>query len=410
MSGRRPPIGTHFPATVSPPLDPPAPAAAGDGSDDRLLFWMTQGLLVGLLMAALLTLKTAVLDGIVGSHTATLMVLVRLAIYLFDVTLLACIYRRPFFRRLQGGRRFSAALAACLAVVAIDTTISPLVIRWVAPVGLSLSLRYPWLLMLHRIATCLTWSLAYHMLEQRAAVRQATRAATSARLEATEAELALRQSEITRLGQQIEPHFLFNALSAILACRHDPEAVESVTAALADYLRFCLSRSGGPEPLAHELDAIEQLLAVHEARFAGDLSCRVTSSPAARRVPVPPLLLGPLVDNALKYGGRTATGPRSVVVEARVRDDRLVVEVTNTGRWVEPDPARSGTGLANLRRRLELSGLEHRVALEPHDGSVTARVELPSKPPAAPAAGGSGGCHADSAAAAHGSVEHEAHA
>lgn len=364
--------------TVSPPCGAPDPAAGSDGIDDRLLFWMTQGLLFGLLATALVALKTAVLDGIIGRQAATLTVLLRLAICLVDATLLTWIYRQPGFRGLGGVRRFAATLAACLVVAAVDTAISRLAMLSILPEALPLVHQYPWLLAVHRFAICMTWSLAHHMLEQRAAARQAARAVAAARLRATEAELALRQSELERLGQQIEPHFLFNALSAVLACRHDPDAVESVTAALAEYLRFCLSRGAGPEPLSHELDAIEQLLAVHEARFAGDLSCRVTSSPAARRVLVPPLLLGPLVDNALKYGSRTATGPRSVVVEARIRDGHLVVEVTNTGCWVEPPVDRPGTGLANLRRRLELSGVAHRLSLEPHDGGVTATVALPA--------------------------------
>lgn len=154
----------------------------------------------------------------------------------------------------------------------------------------------------------------------------------------------------------------------MLACRRDPAAVEAVTTALADYLRFCLSRHDGPEPLAHELDAIELLLSVHEARFRDALACRVTSSPAARRVCVPPLLLDPLVENALKFGGRTSTsGVRSVTVEARVHGEQLLIEVTNSGCWVEPTPDRPGTGLVNLRRRLEVG---------PGDGVVTARVVL----------------------------------
>ncbi len=82
-------------------------------------------------------------------------------------------------------------------------------------------------------------------------------------------------------------------------------------------------------------------------------------------VPVPPLLVGPLVDNALKYGSQTSRGARSVAVEARVHGDQLVIEVTNSGAWVEPKGDRLGTGLANLRRRLEI---------EARAGSVTARV------------------------------------
>ena len=342
--------------------------------DHRLLFWLTQGLYFGIVALALVVFKATVLDGLIGPDLATRTILVRLVILGLDVALLAAIYRLPAFRRITGTVPFAAATAAaCLAVAAFDGALSLLVIRAFLPGSVPMLERYPLLATVHRIMLCVVWSVAHHALEQRRASRRAAR-------RALEMELALRQSELERLGQQIEPHFLFNALSAVLACRHDPAAVEALTTALADYLRFCLARHGGPEPLAHELDAIELLLSVHEARFRDSLSCRVTSAPAARRVAVPPLLLGPLVDNALKYGAQTSPGPRSVTVEARVTGGQLVVEVTNSGTWVEPKAGRPGTGLANLRRRLELSGLEHQFELEAHAGVVTARVTLPASP------------------------------
>ena len=357
--------------TASPPQDVPEPAGR---LDHRLLFWLTQGLFFGIVALGLVVFKMTVLDGLIGPDLATRTILVRLVILGLDVVLLAVIYRQPAFRRITGTVPFAAATAAaCLLVTAFDSGLSRFVIRSFLPGSVPVLEQYPLLATIHRLGLCVAWSVAHHALEQRRASRQAAR-------QAIEMELALRHSELERLGQQIEPHFLFNALSAVLACRHDPEAVEAVTTALADYLRFCLSRHGGPEPLAHELDAIELLLSVHEARFRGSLSCRVTSDPAARRMAVPPLLLGPLVDNALKYGAQTSPEPRSVAVEARVTGGQLVVEVTNSGTWVEPAADRPGTGLANLRRRLELSGLEHRLDIEARAGVVTARVTLPASP------------------------------
>jgi len=165
---------------------------------------------------------------------------------------------------------------------------------------------------------CLVWTAVYFLLEQRASLREKGRQAAAAELRAARAEVALRESELERLGQQIEPHFLFNALSAVLACRHDPDAVEVVTSALSDYLRFCLSRGNKPEPLAYELDAVEQLLVVQEARLDEDLHCSVASAPTARQTEVPPLVLAPLVDNALKYAFKTSPAPWKVAITARV--------------------------------------------------------------------------------------------
>jgi hypothetical protein len=356
--------------TAHPPPHGTTPPDHRD--DDRLLFWLALGLSLGVAASALLVLKAAVLDRLVGPDLASRTILARLAILACDFVLLSVIYRQPTFRKLRGTMPFVAATAAaCVAVTAIDAMLSTLLARLLLPGSQPILEQYPLLATVHRFTICVAWSIVDHALAQRSAIRRAAH-------RETEAILALRQSELARLGQQIEPHFLFNALSVVLACRHDPDAVEAVTTALADYLRFCLSRHGGPEPLAQELDAIELLLSVHEARFRGTLTCRVTSSPTARRVCVPPLLLDPLVDNALKFGGRTCVGPRTVVVEARVHGTTLVIEVTNSGSWVEPTHGRLGTGLVNLRRRLELTGLDARLEVGPGDGVVTARVVLPT--------------------------------
>jgi two-component system, LytTR family, sensor kinase len=166
----------------------------------------------------------------------------------------------------------------------------------------------------------------------------------------------------------------------VLACRHDAAAVEAVTSALSDYLRFCLSRRNKTAPLADELDAVEQLLVVQKARLDEDLHCSVASAPSARRAEVPPLVLAPLVDNALKYAFKTSTAPWKVAITARVAADRLVIEVANSGQWVKPDPARPGLGLANLRRRLQLHGIDHALDFEAESGLVTARLSLPLAP------------------------------
>jgi LytS/YehU family sensor histidine kinase len=165
----------------------------------------------------------------------------------------------------------------------------------------------------------------------------------------------------------------------LLACRHDPDGVEAVTTALGDYLRFSLARTAEHEPLGQELDAVEQLLSIHEARFCETLRCSVAASLTARRQLVPPLLLAPLVDNALKYGGQTSPLPRRVAVEAGLEADGLVVTVSNSGRWIEPEASAAGTGLSSLRRRLELLEIAYQLGFHEAHGVVTARLVLPAQ-------------------------------
>ena len=90
------------------------------------------------------------------------------------------------------------------------------------------------------------------------------------------------------------------------------------------------------------------------------------------------MVLAPLVDNALKFASQTCHPPWEIAVTARVADHRLVITVSNSGRWAAADSARQGTGLANLRRRLELSGVDHQLDLREEGGTVTATLSLPA--------------------------------
>lgn len=199
-------------------------------------------------------------------------------------------------------------------------------------------------------------------------------------LRAAEAEVALRTSELTRLEAQLQPHFLFNALTAVLACRHDPEAVARVTIGLSEHLRSCLARRPTLAPLGGEIDALEHYLAVQRARFGKQLECRIECSAEARNVSVPPVIIEPLLDNALKHGSRSSTDPLRIVIDGRIEGETLVVTVENSGAWIEPEvDGRTGIGLANLRKRLELLGVpEARLEIGPMAGGVRARLRLPS--------------------------------
>ena len=169
------------------------------------------------------------------------------------------------------------------------------------------------------------------------------------------AEAAARTLELQQLQEQMNPHFLFNALNAVLAIKDDPDAVESVIRDLADYLRFVLGEARTFEPLSRELHALEKYLGVQQARFGKNLSCRVTCDRAALAALVPPMLIQPLLENAFNYGSQTSSMPLRVNVTAKVVEDWLEVVVANSGRWVEPDKTRSpSTGIRSLRKRLAL--------------------------------------------------------
>jgi len=215
--------------------------------------------------------------------------------------------------------------------------------------------------------------------------------AIDAELRMLKAEAIARESEVRQLQEQMNPHFLFNALNAVVASKHDPEAVESVTRDLSDFLRFTLGQARTYEPLSRELQALEKYLAVQQARFGENLVCRIACDRAAHSVLVPPMLIQPLLENALHYGAETSTMPLKVEVTAKVADGRLEVVVANTGRWVSPDTTRSpSTGIRSLRKRLALLiGDDATVdtVIDPDlDGGwvrVVIRLPVPAAPPTA---------------------------
>ena len=184
---------------------------------------------------------------------------------------------------------------------------------------------------------------------------EAEATAIDAELRMLKAEAAARTFELRQLQEQMNPHFLFNALNAVVASKHDPEAVETVTRDLADYLRFTLGEARTFEPLSRELQALEKYLGVQQARFGENLVCRIACDRAAHSVLVPPMLIQPLLENALHYGAQTSSMPLKVEVTAKVVEGRLEVVVANSGRWLPPDATRSPTtGIRSLRKRLEL--------------------------------------------------------
>jgi LytS/YehU family sensor histidine kinase len=220
---------------------------------------------------------------------------------------------------------------------------------------------------------------------------RAEAAAGAATNRALEAVSLAQQHELRQLQAQVNPHFLFNSLNTVAAIKDDPEAVEQVTQDLADYLRFALRDAGTLEPLSRELRALVKYLSVQKRRFGSNLDCRITADTAAPRVLVPPMMIQPLLENALHYGSKTSAMPLRVTVRAHVHDGWLQVAVANSGQWVPPDPARSpNTGIHSLRRRLKLLIDETAtVDVEPesdNDGDcVRVVIRLPVTPKGRPA-------------------------
>jgi two-component system, LytTR family, sensor kinase len=168
-----------------------------------------------------------------------------------------------------------------------------------------------------------------------------------------EGRLAAAQLQMLRL--QLHPHFLLNTLNAISALIHkDVEVADRMVAQLGDLLRLLLDRFGAPEvTLEEELEFLNRYLEIEQERYGARLRVREQVEAGLLRAWLPPLILQPLVENALKHGiGPGKKGGRITVRARRDRKQgRLRLEVEDNGVGLAPD-YRLGVGLSNTYARL----------------------------------------------------------
>lgn len=161
-------------------------------------------------------------------------------------------------------------------------------------------------------------------------------------------------ARLAELQSRIRPHFLFNTLNTALSLvRLDPSRAEDVLEDLAELFRVALTDSGESVSLAEEVELAQRYLAIEQIRFGQRLKVSWELDPAAGEARVPPLLLQPLVENAVRHGVEPAAEGGTIRVRTRVRHGRALISIANT---VPPSPSRPGSGiaLANVRERLQL--------------------------------------------------------
>jgi signal transduction histidine kinase len=196
-------------------------------------------------------------------------------------------------------------------------------------------------------------------------------------------ETELAQAQLRALKAQLQPHFLFNTLHAItVLIRHDAEAATRTVMRLADLLRMTLVDADRPEvPLERELRFLRLYLEIEQTRFRDRLEVIWDVAPGLELAAVPPLLLQPLVENALKHGVQARGSAGRVVIAAAANNGTLTLRVTDNGPGLgaAADTSGSGIGLASTRGRLEkIFGSAHRFTIgDVPGGGVSAVVEIP---------------------------------
>lgn len=200
-----------------------------------------------------------------------------------------------------------------------------------------------------------------------------------------EATALAREAELRALQYQLQPHFLFNTLNSISALVADGRGSDAtrMIARLGDLLRATLERGDIREvTLAEELSLTEHYLDIEKARLGRRLQMDMRVGPGVLQARVPPLLLQPLVENAIRHGIAPRAAGGSIQLGIERQRDVLSIELRNEGvPSPESDPSGHSTaiGLSNVRQRLiTLHPGKHTLdfAVAP-DGTCTVRITLP---------------------------------
>ena len=189
---------------------------------------------------------------------------------------------------------------------------------------------------------------------------------------------ATTTARLTELQSRIRPHFLFNTLnSAIALVRAEPRKAETLLEDLSDLFRHALMDQGESVTLADEIALARRYLAIEQVRFGDRLQIEWSLDAAADGARLPPLLLQPLVENAVRHGVEPSASGAQLRISTQRRGKVVVIKVSNT---VPAGPGNAGAGeaLRNVRERLALlHDLQGQFRSGQKNGVFQVRMEVP---------------------------------
>ena len=193
------------------------------------------------------------------------------------------------------------------------------------------------------------------------------------------------QQRIQIMLSQIQPHFLYNTLSAIqYLCNHNPEAAGAMTEKFSRYLLGNMSalKDDGEIPFARELEHTQIYLAIEQSRYEDLLQIEYDITCTDFKLPT--LTLQPIVENAVRHGARGKKGTGTVIIATREHPDRYEITVSDDGPGFDPeapalaDDGREHIGIANVRDRLKQIGGDLHIRSERGKGTLVT-IEIPKK-------------------------------
>lgn len=172
-----------------------------------------------------------------------------------------------------------------------------------------------------------------------------------------DAELLLRDAELSKLRQQLQPHFLFNSLNSISALvGSQPEQARKMIQQLSDFLRGTLKKDDQQlVELSEELKHLHLYLDIEKVRFGHRLNVVLNNDEDSLQMKLPSLLLQPVVENAIKFGLYDTVDAVTIEIKSSAKNNLLVIQVENPfDTATEKAKKGSGFGLSSIQKRLYL--------------------------------------------------------
>lgn len=199
---------------------------------------------------------------------------------------------------------------------------------------------------------------------------------------AYELKLLAQDAELRALRAQIDPHFLFNSLNSISALTtQDPSAAREMCILLGDFLRKSL-KVGTEEKisLSEEIALIMNFLAIEKVRFGNRLNVEMNVDERSTSTAVPPLLLQPLIENAIKHGIAQRIDGGTIVLSSEQNGSTLHIKIKNPVDADQKKVIGNKIGLQNVKDRLrKLYGNDARIDTELEDGFFVVDLSLPAE-------------------------------
>jgi two-component system, LytTR family, sensor histidine kinase AlgZ len=198
-----------------------------------------------------------------------------------------------------------------------------------------------------------------------------------------ESSILARDAELKALKAQVNPHFLFNSLNSISALTSvDPAKAREMCILLAEFLRMTLGLGEKTSvPLSEELSLLHRYLAIEKVRFGARLQMEEDMQQVSHSILLPPLLLQPLVENAITHGIANLPDGGTVRLSGQSHNGRVSLAIENTFDPESTPTRKGGLGLKNVRERLEARyGKEASMHASAEDGIFRVDLSFPSDP------------------------------